>query len=159
MAAIGGKTFTATFGHSVPPEDLEDFLRTTYSTEAVRAEFADPSKTYLVARTGDGQIAGIAQLHRGQTHPSVVGQANELAVMQKVYVDTSAHGQGIGSKLIAAIEQLARAEGFKKLWLTVWEENVRAQKLYIKLGYVKTGEIDFATGDCIQTDWVLSKDL
>ncbi|KAK9774928.1 putative N-acetyltransferase domain-containing protein [Seiridium cardinale] len=159
IAKLGGDTFTATFGHSVSKEDLEDFLKMTYSTEAIEAEFADPSKTYLVARTTYGNVVGIAQLHSGQTHSSVQAAAHQVAVMQKVYVDITTHGQGIGSKLITAIEQLARDEGAEQLWLTVWEENVKAQRLYHRLGYKKTGEIDFATGTCIQTDHVLAKRL
>ncbi|ETS88254.1 hypothetical protein PFICI_02082 [Pestalotiopsis fici W106-1] len=159
MAKLGGDVFTATFGHSVSSEDLDDFLRTTYSTEAVLAEFSDPSKSYLVARNGEGSVVGIAQLQHGKTHSSVDGAENEIAVMQKVYVDSSMHGQGVGSKLIQAIEDLAREKGVKKLWLTVWEENVKAQRLYQRLGYERTGEIDFATGTCIQTDYVLTKRL
>lgn len=159
MAEMGGNTFTATFGSSVSKEDLKDFLTATYSAEAIVAELADSSKTYLVARTTHGAVVGIAQLYRGQTHSSVAAAAHEVAEMQKVYVDTKMHGQGVGSKLIAAIEKLARDEGFKKLWLTVWEENEKAQKLYERLGYVKTGDIDFVTGTCVQTDWVLAKTL
>ncbi|KAH6660205.1 acyl-CoA N-acyltransferase [Truncatella angustata] len=159
MATIGGATFTATFGHSVSKEDLEEFLTTTYSAEAVAAEFAEPKKTWLAAKTSGGKVVGIAQLLRGATHSSIDAPANEVAEMQKVYVDASVHGQGIGSKLISAVEQLAREEGLTQLWLTVWEENLKAQKLYNRLGYKKTGEIDFATGTCIQTDHVLVKHL
>lgn len=159
MAKLGGDTFSATFGHSVSQEDLEEFLTTTYSSENVVSELSDPAKTWLTAKTPDGKVVGIAQLYRGETHPSVGAALHETAEMQRVYVDTSVHGQGVGSKIIAAVETLAREEGFKKLWLTVWEENVKAQKLYQRLGYVKTGEIDFATGACIQTDWVMAKAL
>ncbi|KAF7535167.1 hypothetical protein G7054_g5607 [Neopestalotiopsis clavispora] len=159
MAKLGGSVFTATFGHSVSSEDLDEFLKTTYSPEAVLAEFSDTSKLYLVARSGDGSVVGIAQLQHGKTHASVDGPDHEIAVMQKVYVDSSMHGQGVGSRLIQAIEDLAREKGVKKLWLTVWEENVKAQRLYQRLGYERTGEIDFATGECIQTDYVLTKRL
>ncbi|KAI0168809.1 acyl-CoA N-acyltransferase [Pestalotiopsis sp. NC0098] len=159
IARLGGDVFTATFGHSVSQEDLEEFLKTTYSSEAVLAEFSDQRKSYLVARDGEGKVVGIAQLEHGKTHSSVGGAAHETATMQKVYVDSSMHGQGVGSKLIQAIEDLAREKRVHKLWLTVWEENVKAQRLYQRLGYERTGEIDFATGACIQTDYVLTKRL
>ncbi|KAI1858474.1 uncharacterized protein JN550_012607 [Neoarthrinium moseri] len=159
MAVVGATVFTETFGHSVSKEDLAEFLSSTYSAEAMVAELADPTKVTLVARSTLGKVAGIAQLHRGQTHPSVHGTTQDLATLQKLYVDSSMHGQGIGTKIVAYVENLARSEGFKQLWLTVWEENTKAQKLYERLGYTKSGETEFVTGSCIQTDYVFAKKL
>ncbi|KAI0136166.1 acyl-CoA N-acyltransferase [Xylariales sp. AK1849] len=144
MAALGAKTFTETFGHSISKEDLADFLAATYSAEPIAAELPDSSKATLVARDSTDNIVGIVQLLRWKTDPSVEGTAEEVAVLQKLYVDTSVHGRGIGSK---------------QIWLTVWEENVKAQKLYQKLGYTKTGATEFVTRTCIQTDFVFAKRL
>ncbi|KAH8675280.1 acyl-CoA N-acyltransferase [Xylariales sp. PMI_506] len=159
MAALGAKTFTETFGYSVPKEDLDTYLAETYVPEVIVKDLADPNKASFVARNAAGEVVAKIQLVRGETHSSLQCPAAEAAVLQKLYVDASVHGQGIGTKLVALIEEQARQEGFKKLWLTVWEDNVIAQKMYEKLGYVRTGEIDFATGTCIQTDWVLTKSL
>lgn len=159
VADIGGKVFSETFGHSVSKEDLEDFLSTTYCPEAVLADLAEADKTTLVARDAKGSVVGIVQLYRNQTHSSLPGPAAGHAVLQKLYVDSSLHGQGVGSKLTAAVEALAKQEGFTQLWLTVWEENNKAQRLYQRLGYAHTGDTEFVTGTCIQTDWVMAKRL
>lgn len=159
IAKVARDTFTATFGHSIPKNDLENLMETMYSTEAVLAEFKDSSKTYLVARIPNGNVLGIAQVHRGQTHPSIQVAAHEVAIMQKVYVDTAMHGQGIGYKLVAAIEQLARNERYKQLWLRAWEGNSKAHRLYQRLGYTKTGEIKFATTTGVWTDQVWTKTI
>ncbi|KAI6093479.1 acyl-CoA N-acyltransferase [Hypoxylon rubiginosum] len=160
IALIGANTFTATFGFSVPPNDLAEFLATTYSAEAVEAEILNAQQTNtstFVARDESGEILGFVQLVRGLSDPSLTGDASTHAELRRLYVSTSAHGRGIGSKLIAAVESKAKAEGFKTLWLTVWEENPNAQRLYQRLGYVKVGETDFATGGCVQTDYVYAK--
>ncbi|KAI1376304.1 acyl-CoA N-acyltransferase [Hypoxylon crocopeplum] len=162
IALIGANTFTATFGFSVSESDLATFLASTYSAEAVEAEILNAQQTNtstFVARDGTGAVLGFVQLVRGLTDPCLQGDAASHAELRRLYVDTTAHGKGIGSRLIAAVENKAKAEGFKTLWLTVWEDNTSAQRLYQRQGYVKVGETDFATGNCIQTDLVLAKSL
>ncbi|TRX97978.1 hypothetical protein FHL15_001188 [Xylaria flabelliformis] len=159
IAKIGADTFTATFGFSVSAEDLAMFLSETYIESAVLADLKDPAIETWVARDSTGKVFGMVQLVRGLTEPCVPGDPATHAELRRLYVDTAAHGRGIGSKLIAAVEEQARAEGFKELWLTVWEDNPSAQRLYFRLGYQKVGSTDFLTGECVQTDYVLSKSL
>jgi RimJ/RimL family protein N-acetyltransferase len=54
---------------------------------------------------------------------------------------------------------MARKMGFKTIWLGVWEENFRAHKVYERFGFRKIGYHDFKIGDCVQTDWIMSKRL
>lgn len=56
-------------------------------------------------------------------------------------------------------QDIARSWGFKTMWLGVWEDNFKAQKVYGKLGFTRIGEHDFKMGDCIQTDWIMIKNL
>ncbi|KAI2618357.1 acyl-CoA N-acyltransferase [Hypoxylon sp. NC1633] len=162
IALIGANTFTAAFGHSVSANDLAAFLASTYSAEAVEAEILNAQKTStstLVARDETGTVRGFVQLVRGLSDPSLRGDAASHAELRRLYVDTAAHGKGIGSKLIAAVEHRAKTEGFKQLWLTVWEHNPSAQRLYERLGYVQVGTADFLTGTSVQSDLVLAKNL
>ena len=159
IAKIGADTFTATFGFSVSAEDLAMFLAETYNEASVLADMQDPAVQTWAARDASGKVLGLVQLVRGLSEPCVPGDPATHAELRRLYVDTTAHGRGIGSKLIAAVEEQARAEGFKQLWLTVWEHNPKAERLYQRLGYKKYGAIDFITGTCVQTDYVLSKAL
>ncbi|KAI0502810.1 acyl-CoA N-acyltransferase [Xylaria bambusicola] len=159
IAKIGADTFAATFGFSVSEEDLAMFLTETYTEITVLADLQDPAVQTWAARDTSGKVLGLVQLVRGLSEPCVPGDTATHAELRRLYVDTTAHSRGIGKKLIAAVEEQARAEGFKQLWLTVWENNPKAAKLYERLGYQKVGEADFTTGTCVQTDWVLSKSL
>jgi ribosomal protein S18 acetylase RimI-like enzyme len=40
-----------------------------------------------------------------------------------------------------------------------WEENFKAQKVYERIGFRKVGQHDFKMGNCVQTDWILTKRL
>ncbi|KAI0449759.1 acyl-CoA N-acyltransferase [Xylaria acuta] len=159
IAKMGADTFTATFGFSVSAEDLATFLNQIYIESAILADLKDPAIETWSARDSTGRVLGMVQLVRGLTEPCVPGDPATHAELRRLYVDTAAHGRGIGSKLIAAVEEQARAEGFKELWLTVWENNNSAERLYLRLGYQKVGATDFLTGECVQTDYVLSKSL
>jgi len=48
-------------------------------------------------------------------------------------------GQGLGGKLFGAAEEWARQTGIKRMDLSVMLNNIPAQKLYQKLGFVKEG--------------------
>jgi len=47
--------------------------------------------------------------------------------------------QGIGTRLLSAVIESARAKGLHHLYLGVYRQNVLAQTLYKKLGFVETG--------------------
>ncbi|KAI0199095.1 acyl-CoA N-acyltransferase [Astrocystis sublimbata] len=159
IAKIGADTYTATFGFFVSAQDLATFLNETYIESVVLADLQDPAVETWAARDSAGKALGMVQLVRSLTEPCVPGDPKTHAELRRLYVDTAAHGKGIGSKLIEAVESQARAEGFKIMWLTVWENNTSAQRLYERLGYEEVGTANFRTGECVQTDHVLYKKL
>ena len=49
-------------------------------------------------------------------------------------------GEGVGSRLIAAAEDLVRSRGLTKVGVVVADDNRRAAALYVRLGFVPTGQ-------------------
>ena len=76
------------------------------------------SRTVLVA-TRNGEIVGTASLD---------GQ-----VVRTVFVVPAIHGQGVGSQLMAHVEQIARTKGIGVLTVP---SSVTAEPFYSKLGFV-----------------------
>lgn len=56
-------------------------------------------------------------------------------LMDGIFVHRSARGLGIGSRLLAAIEYLARLKGFERIRLDVIDENTRARALYERMDF------------------------
>lgn len=158
IAAMGAAVFTATFGHSVPPQDLQSYLDETYSLDAIAEYLAHPEKDTIVATDERGRIQGYVTLAHGTSEPCVEDLESK-AELERLYVDVSAHGKGVGSLLARAIEQLARDAGYKNMWLGVWEENEKATKMYEKWGYRMVGDHDFRLGTVVQTDNIMTKAL
>lgn len=158
IASLGAHVFSTTFGYSVPAHELQAYLDEAYSIPATRQDVKDPNKDMIVATTADNTVIGFALLTRGTSEPCIV-HLDKTVEFQRIYVHPDYHGLGVGKILASRIEAMAKDQGFKHIWLGVWEENLKAQKVYEKLGYVQVGEHDFTIGEVVQTDNIMVKPL
>ncbi|KAF6828273.1 GNAT family acetyltransferase [Colletotrichum musicola] len=161
IAELGAHVFTVTFGYSVEPHELQAFLDESYTVEAVTKDLADPNKDTILAfdtTAADGGLLGFAMLTRGSSEPCVA-DLEATVELQRIYLYPKAHGTGVAKALADQLEDTARAEGFKHIWLGVWEENHRARRAYEKWGYKAVGTHDFVIGSVVQTDDILVKNL
>lgn len=69
----------------------------------------------------------------GYTHNLRIPHYTYIA---EAYVNRSYRGKGLGSRLFRRYIEHSRSVGMKGAWLNVRKENVRAQSLYRKLGFV-----------------------
>ncbi len=114
------------------PEDLwegdADLLR-RWSTGAV------PQCLVYVAVDSDARIVGVAM---AQLREELLSH-EPSAHLEVVAVDDRVEGQGVGRRLIEAIEQAVQARGARSLTLHVFARNTRARGVYERLGF--TGEL------------------
>ncbi|KAK1590265.1 acyl-CoA N-acyltransferase [Colletotrichum navitas] len=158
IAELGAHVFTVTFGHSVEPHELQAFLDEAYSLKAIMKDLKDPNKDTIMATDSTGDILGFAMLTRGTSEPCL-NHLDGLVELQRIYMYPKAHGTGAGKLLASKLEDMARDQGFKYIWLGVWQENHRAKKAYEKWGYKACGTHDFAVGPVVQTDDIMVKRL
>ncbi|KAK2598330.1 hypothetical protein N8I77_011750 [Diaporthe amygdali] len=168
LAALGAEVFRDTFAHSCTEEQLQAFLDEAYTPEAIAKDIADSSKDVLVATeagqddgpssSAGGKLLGFAYLTRG-SHEPCVAHLERPVELQRLYIGLSSHGKGLGKALSLAADELARQQGFKHIWLGVWEENHKAQAFYRKMGYEHIGEHVFDVGGDLQTDEIWWKKL
>ncbi|POC76027.1 GNAT family N-acetyltransferase, partial [Vibrio vulnificus] len=64
-----------------------------------------------------------------------------------------------GKKLIELAVEKAKEFGKSKIWLGVWEHNPQAIKFYESRGFVETGHQEFITGDVVDRDIIMEKEL
>lgn len=124
IARLGSEIFTTTFGWSMPAVDLATYLEDSYSTSSVGTDIADPNVDFIVAVDSNDQVVGFTELRRGSSEPCV--ESAELPIeLQRLYVSPDYHGKGVARMLFEEVERIAREQGFKTLWLGVWEENFK----------------------------------
>jgi GNAT superfamily N-acetyltransferase len=142
LAELGERTARETFGGG-PPEDMEEFLASTYTRAILAAELADPRGRYLIAERGS-VAAGFAQLEEGPAPPNVPGE--RPLKLARLYVLRPQIGTGIGAALLGRCLELARAGGHDVVWLTAYDQNAHAIVFYERWGFKEVGEMYFTFG-------------
>jgi ribosomal protein S18 acetylase RimI-like enzyme len=149
LAAFAEATFTATFGHLYPPQDLAAFVTEKYRAPIIAAELADAETRYRLALRGDA-IVGYCKM--GAVDMDV--DATEAVELHRLYVDAGAKGSGIAQALMDEALAWARGRGAKAMYLSVWENNARAQAFYRRYGFEHIGEHKFMVGSIADRDFI-----
>ena len=159
IALLGATVFSTTFGFSIPSQDLKTYLDEAYCLSAIEEDIQNPSKHVIVAcSAADDRVIGFAQVTEGTSEPCI-DDLESIVELQRLYVYQDFHGSGVGRALTQEAEAIARDLGYLVMWLGVWEGNFQAQRIYEAMGFSRVGDHEFQMGRCIQTDWIMCKDL
>lgn len=173
IAALGRHVFQETFAASTGAEDLKRYLDEAYSFEAIKADIENSDKRVIIAEAESSStpptpitptyepeagpsLAGFSMIAVNSTEDCLKGWERPVE-LQRIYVDSALQGAGVARKLEAAVTQWAKEEGYKSVWLGVWENNHRAKAFYAKCGYEKIGTHDFVVGNQVDTDEIMAK--
>jgi ribosomal-protein-alanine N-acetyltransferase len=96
-----------------------------WSREAWQAELDNADRLVLVRHDARGLVAGVATF----------SLAADLADLLRVIVAPDSRGRGIGSSLIRAGMEWAKAVGADRMLLEVRPDNAPAVRTYCKLGF------------------------
>ena len=153
LADLAKRTWSDAFGTSVSPEDeaveLEQTRSETYFRKALRRD------TILVA-DGDGALLGYVQFGDLDL-PGVEARPGDQE-LRRIYVETALHGRGVGKRLMSAALAHPRLRKARRIYLTVWERNERALRLYESAGFRKVDTVTFAIGSEVAEDLLMLLD-
>ena len=150
LAAFARESWARTFAHvGYPPADLQAYLSKSFGAEIQRAEIADPEVRYRLAFDNQG-VAGYCMMG---VLAMPVDDANALE-LHRLYVDERAKGKGVADALMQDCIAWAKAKGAQTLYLSVWENNERAQRFYRRFGFEDFSEWDFMVGDTADRDLI-----
>lgn len=156
LSALAMETFSETFGHLYPPEDLNAFLQKSYGPEQVAIEVADTAQFWRIVYDGDTAVAYLHCGPVGLPHPDAdPKQAGEL---KRLYVHSSQQGKGLGKTLLTlAMDWLTSTYGDAPQWIGVWSENLKAQALYQSHGFERVGAYQFPVGRVLDDEFILRR--
>lgn len=152
LTELGAKTFRDTFSRDNTPENMEAYLRASFSPDIQRRELSEPDVIFLIAES-EGHPVGYAQLVMNSKDESIEG-ARPLEV-RRIYASQEYLGKGVGKELMKATIKEARQRGCDCVWLGVWEKNHRAIDFYKKWGFRVVGSHTFTLGEDPQNDFVM----
>ncbi len=146
LSRLATDAFVAAFGHLYRPEDLAAFLGENRSAERYRADIADPAKRIRLASI-DGELAAYALIVLGQGFDErPAPQPARPVYLSQLYCAPGMPGRGLGAALMDWTIAEARAWGADALQLSVFGENLGAQRFYRRYGFEHVADIDFWVG-------------
>jgi ribosomal-protein-alanine N-acetyltransferase len=130
MTRPGLRLMTASDLPRVLELEVSLFGEEAWSREMLAGELSQqPATRYYLVAEEDEALVGYAGLLA----------AGEQADVLTIAVATSQWGQGIGSRLLAALLAEARQRGCTEMFLEVRADNLRAQRLYKWFGFAEIG--------------------
>ena len=144
LADVGRRSFCETFAHLYAPHDLAAFLEEAYTAAALSRELADPSKRFRLAEDA-GQLIGFCKLGLTVSLPIDLGARRGMELKQ-LYLLRSHLGAGIAPDLLDWALEEARVFGADDVVLSVYCDNVRAQRFYQRYGFEHVGDFFFMVG-------------
>jgi ribosomal protein S18 acetylase RimI-like enzyme len=155
LGTLGAATFTETFGHLYPAEDLAEFLRTSHSVERWQGLLADADVAVWLANAGAASPVGF--IVAGSCKLPVENLEPRAGEIRQLYVHSSAQNLRIGSTLLATALDWLAAENRAPLYVGVWSENFGAQRLYQRHGFEKVGEYFFPVGHSRDREFIFRR--
>lgn len=154
LVEVSHQTFYDTFHQQNSEEDMQLFLKTSFSEPVLAQEILVPGNYFFFARI-EGYLAGylkLSTLNKGTL------EAGALEI-SRIYVVKEKIGAGVGKALLTFAISFALNYHKTVLYLGVWEHNRKAISFYQNFGFKKIGEEKFLVGNDVQNDWVMSKRL
>jgi len=161
LAAVAAQTFPLACPPSASPENIASFIDANLSAARFAEYLGDPDRAIVTARQ-DGRIVGYAMLVRGVSdHPGVVHavEIRPAAELSKMYVLPDRHASGVATRLMERMLAVAADWGVRCVWLGVNRANQRAQRFYLKSGFMINGTRTFQLGAHIESDYVMIREL
>jgi len=175
LAALGKRAFEQAFAARNTPENMAAYTSVAFTTEQFEKELRDENSVFYVARLNNHPV-GYAKLRKNSfpdaaensipenaktlpqtTAPSPI--AEPCIELQRIYVLQEAMGTGVGKQLMEQCLQTARQQGYRTIWLGVWQHNTQAIAFYRKWGFEIFSSHVFPLGDDPQLDWLMQRSL
>ena len=156
LQEISRNTFSQAFAAVNTPENIEFFLEHHYSADKIASEIQNPDSRFYFVKLEE-RVIGYLKTNR--LGAQTVLPNDHGVEIERIYVDETFKGKGIGKILIEKAISVAKEYKANYIWLGVWEKNSPAIRFYSKNGFTQYGSHIFRLGDDDQTDLLFKKDL
>lgn len=158
LQRLGCETYRHYFGSLWQNSDeMDAFLADDFGDDVMRLSLNSPHSCWLVAEENGGAV-GFARLDFN-TQPDSVAPTEAGAKLCKLYFLPESRSRGLGAKLFAAAERVAREHRQPVLWLDVLQSNRPAIGFYQRQGMHQVAETAYVTATQTTKLWVMKKDI
>jgi GNAT superfamily N-acetyltransferase len=154
LSGLAARTFTQTFGHMYPPEDLQAFLEEAYAEDRQRVILSHPDYAVWLLEDAGEAVGHAAAGPCGLPHPAVAPGDGEL---KRLYLMASHQAAGLGGRMFDTAMAWLERNGPRTLWIGVWSGNHGAQRFYARRGFEPVGEYLFPVGRVRDLEFILRR--
>ena len=155
LARLSETTFTETFGHLYPPEDLATYISGVCTEAHWRQLMADPAVAAWIVGIAGAPPAGFILV--GPCKLPVKNLESEAGEIRQLYVLASHQNARLGAKLMDSALTWLAEQRRSPIYIGVWSENFRAQRFYARYGFSKVGEYGFPVGKTVDHEFILKR--
>lgn len=116
------------------------FVTIADSRALVTQRAAQPNSWFIFATQGE-RVVGSAYGAPGRSDDGLGKPIRGLLHLGMVAVEPSEWGRGIGRRLVQRSSEIAHEHGFRRMQLWTHADNLRAQKLFERHGFTRSGRI------------------
>jgi GNAT superfamily N-acetyltransferase len=149
VSALARIVWQATYPPLIPQAQIDAMLADRYAPERIREQLDEPRQAWWGAK---------------QNH-TLVGFAHAIldesgCKLDKLYVHSDHQRHGIGAALVQAVEDWARRQQARRLWLQVNRGNTQAIRAYATYGFrIVDSHVFDIGGGFVMDDHVMERSL
>lgn len=126
ISNLGSKTFYDTFYGTCTIADMNFVLEKLFNKNQIEAELNDAKDNFIVAFDEINNALGYYRMKFEKDYPfEALNQFNSVE-LKRLYCVEVAKGKGVAKLLMEHAFDSAKRNGYNKMYLSVWEYNIRA---------------------------------
>lgn len=133
---------------------FEEYCRIAFAPETFLREMEHPGSEFWLMQM-EGKTVGYLKLNFDRHHADL--RSNATMQLERIYIDPKMQSRGLGARLLEFAHGRAQAARAVWMWLSVWQMNPRAVKMYERCGFEIFGTDIFYLGGDPQVDWAMKK--
>lgn len=151
LIVLARRIWNAHYPGIISQAQIDYMLEQRYTSERITSQLDDPRQHWWVALDLEGRMRGFAH---------AIAQPDEAELkLDKLYVDPTWQGQGIGRRLLRPVFELARSLGLRRVVLQVNRANHGAIAAYRQFGFVveRALVVDIGGGFVMDDYWMVAE--
>lgn len=154
LSTLAARTFTESFGHLYPREDLDAFLEEAYEVGRQRTILAHADYAVWLLEADGEAVGHVAAGPCGLPHAEVAAGDGEI---KRLYLLRGWQANGHGARMMDVAMDWLLARGPRTLWVGAWSENLGAQRFYARYGFERVGDYIFPVGRVQDLEYILRR--
>ncbi|MEM9339680.1 MAG: GNAT family N-acetyltransferase [Bacteroidota bacterium] len=156
LTDLARNTFVQSFEEQNTREDMNAYVKVAFTENRISEELRHPNSRFYFACMDQSPIGYLKlNVDEAQTEHLLMDSLE----IERIYVLPAYQNRKIGQMLLEWAIKTAIEEGFKSVWLGVWDQNARAISFYKRNGFVPFSSHTFYLGSDKQNDLLMKKEI